>query len=99
VHAHLETPVLRLADVAAARILERAEVPAERHLLLVGQLLVVEDEHRIAVHAGLDRRDLVARKRSGDVDTRYLAHEDGMDLPDRNTHRDRASPMRASAEP
>ena len=35
----------------------------ERDLLVVGDVLVVEDQHRIAVHAGVDRRGLVARQR------------------------------------
>ena len=58
----LEALVLGLGDVAAAGILQGAEVPAERHLLLVGDRLVVEDEHGVAVHARLDRRHLFARR-------------------------------------
>ena len=47
---------LRLGDVATLRALDLAEVLRERHLLVVGDVLVMEDQHRVAVHAGLDRR-------------------------------------------
>ena len=59
VHAGRQALVLRLGDVAAARVLDRAEVERERHLLLVGQLLVAEDEHGVLVHAGLDGRHVL----------------------------------------
>ena len=70
-----EALVLRLGDVAAARVLDGAEVARERHLLLVGELLVAEDEHGVLVHAGLDGRHLVRRQRLGDVDAGDLAGE------------------------
>src|SRR4030081_2480579 len=35
--------ILRLHDIAAARILALAEIQRERHLLLVGDVLAVED--------------------------------------------------------
>ena len=41
-----------LRDVAG-RLLQRAEVAAERQLLLVGEVLVVEHQHGVVVHAGL----------------------------------------------
>ena len=64
-----------LADAGAAGVLQLAEVAAERELLFVGQMLVAEHQDGVAIHAGLDRRDVVARERAGDVDARYLADE------------------------
>ena len=46
-----------LRDVAG-RLLQRAEVAAERELRLVGEVLVVEHQHAELVHAGRDRRGL-----------------------------------------
>ena len=82
VHAGLQALVLGLGDVAAARIFEPPEILAERHLLLVGDLLVVEHEHGVTVHARLDRRDLVRCQRFRDLDARHLTHEHRMDLAD-----------------
>ena len=45
-HAYLESPVFRLGDVAASGVLQDAEMEAEGHLLLVGDLLVVEHAAR-----------------------------------------------------
>ncbi len=87
VHADLEALVLGLGDVAPAGVLEIAEVAAERHLLLVGDLLVVEDEHGVAVHPRLDGAHLVWRERLREVDSGYPAHEDRMDLADGKAHR------------
>ena len=86
VHAHGQALVLGLGDVAAAGVLQGAEVAAERHLLLVGEHLVVEHEHGVAIHPGLDGRHLVARERTGDVDARDLADEDRMDLAEGEAH-------------
>jgi hypothetical protein len=77
VHLLPEALVLGLGDVAAPRILQPPEVLAEDHLLLVGDLLVVEDEHRVAVHPRLDGRYLVARKGLDEIDSGYFAHEHG----------------------
>ena len=82
----LQALVLGLGDVAAAGVFERAEVAAERHLLLVGDLLVVEHEHRVAIHPRLDPRHLVGGERPADVDAGHFAHEHGMDLADGQTH-------------
>src|SRR5438309_1751796 len=85
-YSDLQPLVLGLGDGAAASVLQRAEVAAERHLLLVGELLVVEHEHGVAIHARLDRRDFVTRERPADVDSRDLAHEHGVDLADGYVH-------------
>ena len=78
--------VLRLGDVAAARVLERAEVERERHLLLVGEVLVVEHQHGILVHAGLDGRHVLRRQRLAHIDARNLAEKKRMKLADRDRH-------------
>src|SRR5262249_14505774 len=82
VHARLRARALGLVVVAPARVFERPKVPAERHLLLVGELLVVEDEPRVAGHARLERRHLVRRQRLPDVDPGHLTHEHRVDLAD-----------------
>ena len=56
----------------------------ERHLLVVGDVLVAEDQHRVAVHAGLDRRDVRLAQRLAQIDAAHLAGENRMDLADRD---------------
>ena len=52
----------RLPDMPRrAIVLQLAEMPGEDDLLFVGQILVAEHQHRVTVHAGFDRRDLLAR--------------------------------------
>jgi hypothetical protein len=86
VHADRQPPLLRLGDVVAGGVLDLAEIARERHLLVVGQLLVVEDEDGVLVHAGLDGGDVLAAERLGEVSARDLADEDGMELADRDRH-------------
>ena len=38
----------------SARIFALAEIESERHLLIVGDVLIAEQQHRVSVHAGLD---------------------------------------------
>ena len=38
--------------------LQRSEIAAERFLLVVGEALVVEHQHGVAIHAGFEFRDL-----------------------------------------
>src|SRR5262249_45165455 len=52
----------------------------------IGDRLIGEDEHGESVHAGLYGRHLLRSQRSGDVHTRGLAGEDGVDLTDRERH-------------
>ena len=54
-----EAPLLRLGHLARERHLQLAEIAGEIDLLRVGQRLIAEDQDRMLVHAGLDRRDLV----------------------------------------
>src|SRR5581483_7729839 len=86
VHPDHQPLVLGLGDVAAARILDGAEVDGERHLLLVGQLLAGKHQHGILVHAGLDGRHVRGRNGLADVDARNLADENGMELADADRH-------------
>ena len=58
-----EPRILRLDDIAAARILALAEIQRERHLLVVGNVLIREQQHRVFVHAGLDVGSLLRRQR------------------------------------
>src|SRR2546423_3428910 len=82
-HALLEAILVVSGDVAALGILDLAEIARERHLLIVCDVLVAEHQHRIAIHAGIDRGSLLARQRLAQVDARNLADEYGMDLADR----------------
>ena len=57
-----EAVLIVLGNVAALRVFDLAEILRERHLLVVGDVLVMEHQHRVTVHAGLDRRSLLARQ-------------------------------------
>ena len=81
-----EPALVGLDDVAVHRQLDLAEVAAERDLLLVGELLVVEHQHGIAIHAGLDRRDLVGLERPAQIDAADLADEQRMQLANLHGH-------------
>src|SRR5438477_3406862 len=60
VHQRVEPLLVRLRHIAARRILDLAEIAGEGDLLCVGDVLIVKHEDRIAVHPGLDRRDVPA---------------------------------------
>ena len=75
VDVHRQPALVTLRDVAG-RLLQRAEVAAERKLRLVGEVLVVEHQHAVLVHAGGDRRGIGVRQRLGDVDAGDLAGEE-----------------------
>src|SRR6266576_3644506 len=85
-HFDRQPPVLRPGDIAADRTLDLTEIAAEGELLLIRDVLVVEGEHRVFVHAGLDRCDLIARQWLPEVDARDLADEDRMDLANTDGH-------------
>src|ERR1700741_4079734 len=46
------------AQTGADRVLDLAQAAGERQLRLVVELLAVEDEHRVGVHARVNRRHL-----------------------------------------
>jgi len=75
------------ADMAGRLVaLQLAEMPGERDLLRVAEILVAEHQHGVAVHAGLDRGDLVGRERLGTVDTADLTGKGRVELIDRDRH-------------
>ena len=69
------------------RLLERTEAPAERHLRLVAEALVVEHEHGVLLERVEDppERHLVEGRR--EVDARDARAETGMDRGDRHAGR------------
>src|SRR5690349_1791841 len=67
-HAVLETIFVVLRDVAALRVLDRAEVDREGHLLIVADALIAKHEHRVAIHAGVDGGNVGGRRRLAQVD-------------------------------
>src|SRR5262249_40370692 len=58
--------------------LERPEALAERHLLLVGEGLAVEDQHGMLVEGLRDARERRAVERPGQVDAGHLGGEERM---------------------
>ncbi len=72
--------------MTADRALDLAEIAAEGELLLVGDVLIVEHQHGIAVHPRLDRRRLVRREGLAQIDARDLADEHRMDLSNGDAH-------------
>jgi hypothetical protein len=85
-HQRLQPLLVRFGDVAAARILDAAEILAERDLLIVGNALVAEYQDGVTVHAGLDRGHLFRRHRLAQVGARNLADEDRMQRADGYGH-------------
>ena len=69
------------------RLLERTEAPAEHHLRLVAEALVVEHEHGVLLERVEDppERYLVEGRR--EVDARDARAETGMDRGDRHAGR------------
>ena len=86
VEAGRQARVLRLDDIAAAGIFALAEIERKRQLLLVGDVLVAEQQHRIFVHAGFDLGRFLSRQGFAQIDARNLAEKLRMKLPDRNRH-------------
>ena len=72
----MREPPVGLLDVAG-RLLQRAEMPAERELLASSRVLVVEHQHGETVHAGLDRRGRLPADRPAQIDAADLAGEIG----------------------
>src|SRR5262249_8567867 len=89
--------LLGFRDVAAGGVLEVPEIAPERDLLLVGHRLVVEHQHRVAVHAGLDPGHLLAPEPAGQFGPRDLADENGVNLADAQRHCTSFLKLRASA--
>ena len=85
-HVERQPPLGRGRDMPSGRRLQRAEIARERALRIVGQLLIVEHQHGVVIHAGLDRRDILTRQRLRDVHARHLAGELRMDRADAECH-------------
>jgi hypothetical protein len=67
-HFQFQAAVFGLGHLGARGYLQFAEIAAEGELGLVVEVLVVEDQDGVAVHAGLDGRDLLCGQRPGQVD-------------------------------
>ena len=90
VHQRVKPMLLRLCDIAASRVLDLAEIAGERDLLIVGDVLVVEDEDRVTIHPGLDCSCLVPRQGQPQIHPRDFADENRMDLANGESHRSQA---------
>src|SRR5882757_5890428 len=86
VKAGTKPGILWLDDIASARILALAEIQRERHLLLVGNVLIAEQQDGISVHAGLDVGGLLRRQRLPQIDAGNFAKKMRVKLPDRDRH-------------
>jgi len=87
--ARTEAVVLTLSDGAwRVVVLKLPEVSREGDLLLIRDILAAKHEHRIAIHAGLDRRRLLAADRSPQIDARHFGGENRMELSDCQGHGD-----------
>src|SRR6476660_3898221 len=86
VEAGCQPVVFLLGDGAAARMFALAEIQSERQLLLVGDVLVVKQQHGIFVHAGFDVGRFLRRQGLAQIDARNLAEEMRVKLPDRDRH-------------
>src|SRR5882724_1904809 len=86
VKAGTKPGILWLDDIAAARILALAEIQRERHLLLVGNVLLAEQQDGVFVHAGLDVGGLPRRQRLSQIDAGNFAKKMRVKLPDRDRH-------------
>jgi hypothetical protein len=86
VEARGEAVFIGLGDVAAAGVLALTEVQGEGHLLLVGDVLVVEHQHRVFVHGGLDLACFGLGERLAQIEAGHLADEVFLQLPDGDRH-------------
>src|SRR5262249_10569928 len=79
--------ILSLSHVARGLVvLPLAEVPRGSDLRVVGEVLVAEAEHRVPVHSGLDRGDLLRADRPRDVDAGDLSREGRVQRANRGRH-------------
>src|SRR5438093_1318908 len=89
----LEARTLLLGEVEEAELLARedlrvlADQVLDLGLGLGVELLIVEDEHGVLVHPGMDRLDVGGGERPREVDTVDFSGETGTDLASRDGHR------------
>jgi hypothetical protein len=69
-----------------SRVLALAEIQRKSHLLFVGDVLVVEDQHRIFVHGGFDLARLIGCERLSQIEAGNLADKMFVKLPDGDRH-------------
>jgi hypothetical protein len=81
-----QTQSPRLAQARADRVLDLPQTAGEGELLLVVDRLVVEHEHRVPVHSGMDRRHLIRGQRLGHVDAFHFGGEARADLASDDGH-------------
>ena len=86
-HAGAEPLGGATADMAGRLVrLQLAEMTGEGELRFVGEKLIAEHQHRVAVHARLDRGDLIRAERLMAIDAGDLANEQRMQWSDRYRH-------------
>src|SRR5215472_213517 len=78
--------------------LEFAKVAGKSDLLLVGDVLVAKNQHRVFVHPCFDRGDVLGAEGPATNDARDLADEDWVDLTDRDGHLTLAPSLCARAQ-
>jgi hypothetical protein len=81
-----QTVLLRTAQAGGNGQLDFAEALREGQLLLVGEGLIVEDQHGVLVHALVNGRNILGRERLGEVEAGGLADETRTDLADAEGH-------------
>src|SRR3979411_2151529 len=84
VEAGREPRILRLDDVAATRIFPFAEIKRESQLMIVGNVLISETQHRVVTHSVFDFGGLPRRQRLSQIDAGDLAEKMRVQLPDRD---------------
>jgi hypothetical protein len=82
-----EALIARGAQAGADGVLDVAQAPREGKLLVVGDQLIVEHEHGVLVHAGVDGLHLLGGEGgTGHVHAVDLRSEAGTDLTHRDGH-------------
>ena len=83
----MQPAVFALLDVPARLVvLQFAEMPGERELFVIGEVLVAEHQHGILIHAGLDCGDRFEAEWTAAVDPRNLGCKCRMQLAERYGH-------------
>ena len=85
-HFCAEPSSLRSGDTVTYRPFDFSKVTCERQLLFIGDILVMENQHRVTVHSLVDRIDVCGREWLAEIDTLHLANKVRMELADRDSH-------------
>ena len=81
-----QASVFRRAQACPGSVLERAQAQGERKMLLVVDVLVVKDEHRVLVHPVVNGRHLVGGERFAQIDSLDLGGKARPDLSHLDRH-------------